>query len=78
MLSSGNLPPNLTGMNLCFAHNFLHRLPLCLHMEVLWDDGKPAHLATLWLKAQEADDNYWMRIPRPHIKTHFLVHIMTK
>ena len=39
---------------------YFHGLLLCLHIEVLQDSGKPTHLASLQLKAQEANDNYWM------------------
>ena len=35
------------------------RLPLCLHTEVLCG-GKPTTLAALRLKAQDADEIYWM------------------
>ena len=39
---------------------YFRGLPLRLRVEVLRDGGKPTHLASLRLKAQEADDNYWM------------------
>ena len=47
--------------------HYYHRLPLHLHTEVL-HTGKPQTLAQLRLKAQDADNIYWMQEKEAHIK----------
>ena len=48
--------------------HYYHGLPLCLRMEVL-RGGKPQTLAQLRLKAQDADNIYWMQEEEAHIES---------